>query len=95
MDEYKLISLIKRKTGKQYKSISCIDWNVISRKPLSENFIREFQNKIDWCYITAYQKLSEDFIREFRYLVYWSEILKSQTLSENFKEEFKYKLYIY
>lgn len=43
MDEYKLISLIKRKTGKQYKSISCdfirlykdkLDWNIICRKQI-------------------------------------------------------------
>lgn len=40
MDEYKLISLIKRKTGKQYKSIFCIDWDeIISDKFLSDFFV--------------------------------------------------------
>jgi hypothetical protein len=27
--------------------------------------LEEFQNKVDWNYISIYQKLSEDFIKEF------------------------------
>ena len=33
---------------------------------LSEDFIREFKDKVDWKYITKYQNLSKDFIREFK-----------------------------
>ena len=33
---------------------------------LSKEFFREFQNKVDWEYISQYKKLSEDFIREFK-----------------------------
>ena len=36
---------------------------------LSENFIREFKNRVNWIHISIYQKLSEDFIREFQYKV--------------------------
>ena len=44
-----------------------IDWYIISDKYiLSENFIREFQNKVDCDYISEYQTLSENFIRELQ-----------------------------
>jgi len=32
---------------------------------LSEDFIREFQDKVNWVYISECQKLSENFIKEF------------------------------
>ena len=39
-----------------------IDWDSISYNyKLSENLIREFQDKVDWYEISAYQKLSENF----------------------------------
>jgi hypothetical protein len=41
---------------------------------LSEKFIREFQDKVDWEFISRYQKLSEDFIREFKVKVEWNFI---------------------
>ena len=53
---------------KEYKEI--IDkyngnFSLIStHQTLSEDFIREFQDKVDWFWITRIQKLSEDFIKE-------------------------------
>lgn len=42
------------------------DWKKISIAPtLSEDFIREFADKVDWACILECQELSEDFIREF------------------------------
>ncbi len=38
---------------------------------LSENFIRKFQDRLDWDLISEWQKLSEDFIREFQNDVNW------------------------
>ena len=32
---------------------------------MSEDFIREFKDQVNWYYISIHQKLSEDFIREF------------------------------
>ena len=32
----------------------------------SESFIREFQNKVDWGYVSRFQILSESFIEEFK-----------------------------
>ena len=41
---------------------SNVNWYIISyRYKLSENFIKEFQDKIDWFKISAFQKLSEKF----------------------------------
>jgi len=59
---------------------------------LSESFIREFQDKLDWSSISVYQKLSESFIREFKDKLNWSNISKYQKLSEEFIKEFQYKV---
>ena len=66
------------------------NWKILSIKPnLTEDFIREFADRLDWGYISAYQHLSEDFIREFKDRVNWSLISKHQRLSEDFIREFK------
>ena len=66
-----------------------IDWRTVSEMPLTEEFIREFQDKVYWLFICVYQELSEDFIREFRYKVNWYYISEYQKLSENFIREFQ------
>ena len=44
-----------------------MDWENISfYQTLSEDFIREFKDKVDWQSISMYQILSEDFIKEFQ-----------------------------
>ena len=68
------------------------DWNwgyIVYNTALSENFIREFKNKVNWVDISYKQKLSEDFIREFKDYVDWQYISFSQKLSEDFIREFK------
>ena len=43
------------------------NWQNISKhQTLSEDFIREFKDKVNWYWISRYQTLSEDFIREFK-----------------------------
>lgn len=52
-----LIELLKNST---------VDWPWISEhKELSEEFIREFQDKVSWWHIFNYQKLSKEFRGEF------------------------------
>jgi len=51
--------------------------------------IKEFQDKVNWYYISHSQTLSEEFIREFKDNVNWVNISSSQTLSEEFIREFK------
>lgn len=67
-----------------------LDFTSLSRREnLSEAFIEEFQNEVDWDYINEYQFLSEDFIRKFKDKINWEVISYSQKLSENFIEEFQ------
>ena len=45
-----------------------LNWNYISDNyKLSENFIREFQDKVNWWCMLNYQNLSEKFKSEFKY----------------------------
>ena len=50
------------------------DWGFYSNNILSEDFIREFNDKVDWSAICRYQKLSEGFIREFKDKVHWGVV---------------------
>ena len=59
---------------------------------LSESFIREFQDEVDWVLISAKQNLSESFIREFQDKVNWYYISIYQKLSESFIREFQDKV---
>ena len=59
---------------------------------LTEEFIREFKDRVNWIYISVCQKLSEDFIREFEDIVDWYWISRSQKLSEDFIREFEDKV---
>ena len=78
----------------EYKDVinKHIDWNSISTEQLSEDFIRKFQDKVDWSLISACQTLSESFIREFQDKVDWNCISSCQVLSENFIREFEDKV---
>jgi hypothetical protein len=55
---------------------------------LSEPFIREFKDQVNWGYISEFQNLSEPFIREFKDKVAWWRISSFQDLSEEFLIEF-------
>ena len=67
-------------------------YEVSEHEGLTEDFIREFQDKVDWDCISECQRLSEDFIREFKDKVYWYWISKNQYLSEDFIREFQYRV---
>lgn len=71
------------------------DWDCIiyyKNSELTEDFIREFKDKVDWHNISKCQTLSEDFIREFQNKVEWKNISFNQKLSEDFIREFKDKV---
>jgi hypothetical protein len=42
------------------------------KQTLSEDFIREFQNRVAWIWISAHQRLSETFIEDFQDQINWS-----------------------
>ena len=54
--------------------------------------IEDFKDKLDWIYVSEYQKLSEEFIREFQDNVNWNNVSKYQKLSDSFIREFKDKV---
>jgi hypothetical protein len=51
---------------------------------LSEKFIKEFRNNLDWDLILECQELSENFIKEFLHEINWEFISECQKLSEDF-----------
>ena len=55
--------------------------------------VEEFKYKVDWFYISKFQKLSEEFIREFKDEIDWVWISEYQKLSEGFIREFQNKVY--
>ena len=66
------------------------DWGKISRyQTLSEDFVRDFKDKVDWLDISIHQTLSENFIIEFQDRICWWRILRFQLLSEDFKSKFQ------
>ena len=95
----KEIEEVLKECSLRYKSIEELteaDWLYIRRcKELSEDFIREFIDKMEghWDTISQYQVLSENFIRDFRGKVCWKKISLYQQLSEYFIKEFADRLY--
>ena len=88
-----VLDKIFKETGVNYDNIPNINWSKISTDyKLSENFIREFKDKVDWVYISKHQILSENFIKEFEDKVDWYNICVYQKLSEDFIREFKNKV---
>ena len=84
------LEFLNKELGVDLISMNGIDWRYISiNKKLSEEFIREFQNKFNWVDISCHQKLSEDFIREFKDKLDWTRISTYQKLSEDFIKEFQ------
>ncbi len=57
-----------------------------------KELIQQFQDKVDWVYISINQKLSESFIEKFKDKVEWNYISESQKLSEKFIEKFQDKV---
>lgn len=88
-----LIKELEERYGKPISEFTEYDWRRTSRyQKLSEDFIREYQNKLNWDNISIYQELSDDFIREFQDKVDWKLISIFQNLSEDFKQEFQHKI---
>ena len=96
MENKNITQRVNEYLGTDYKGlITKKQWREISEcQKLSEDFIREFQDKVSWYWISECQKLSEDFILEFQDKVHWCRdwILKYQKLSNEFIEEFKDRL---
>ena len=63
------------------------EWGYISlNQTLTEDFIREFENKVNWRFISSNQKLSKGFIVEFSDKLNFKDLLINNHLSDEVKE---------
>jgi hypothetical protein len=81
--------LLKQVTSRNEIELSRMHWKGISEIIITEEFMREFQDKIDWVRVSKSQKLSESFICEFQDKVDWTYISGYQKLSDDFLIEYK------
>jgi hypothetical protein len=74
-----------KRSLKNFRNINSYYWNHIStHTDISEDFIREFQDKLDWDSISQYQNLSESFMEEFKHKLDWYLISTFQKMSKDF-----------
>jgi type I site-specific restriction endonuclease len=59
-------------------------WLQIGQMALSDDFIRDFKEKLNWDWISTNLPLNENFIEEFQDFVDWEAISEQQNLSEEF-----------
>lgn len=57
---------------------------ISQHQKLSEEFIHQHANLVDWCLVSSCQKLSEEFIHQHDNLVNWCLVSICQKLSEEF-----------
>ena len=97
--EFNATPIVKKELPEEaiedFRKGSYIDWFVYYDYILSEDFIREFQDKVYWSWVSFEQKLSEDFIIEFKDKVDWLGISFYQKLSKEFIAEFSDKIDFY
>lgn len=66
-----------------------IHWANMSRKKLTEEFIRKYSDNLDMYLVTVYSDLSESFIREYIDVLNIDTICQYQYLSMNFIDGFR------
>jgi len=90
-----MIKEVKEELNKILKKYRCGNieylqwWWVCGHEQLSENFIREFKDKVLWNIISFRQNLSDDFIREFKYKLWLDHLIKEKKISQQFYNELK------
>ncbi len=73
--------------------IENISWSYVffcNKNKLSEDFIREFKDKIDWSLIGYSQDLSEDFIYDFKDRLHLPYLIKRNVITEHRLKELEY-----
>ena len=68
-------------------------WYYTHNFRLSEKFISDFKDKVDWIFISTNYTLTESFIEKFENYVDWVSISLYQKLSENFILKHKNQLH--
>ena len=65
------------------------NWEFYLRYKIPFKLIEKYQEKINWFWVSGFQKLSEKFIEEYRDRMSWILISKYQKLSENFIDKYR------
>ena len=63
-----------------------LHWINLSSKDLSEDFIRQNKDDVDWYEISYHQKLSKEFIIEFVDKINFNQILLNQNICKDVKD---------
>ena len=66
--------LKKKLKWEQYYSLDELTWKsdtLYKYNRFTEDFLREFQDKVLWGYVSRYQQLSESFMEEFEDDIDW------------------------
>jgi hypothetical protein len=93
MDNYRESLLRGIDVNKSENELRLGSWyNISTYHNLSEEFIKEFKDKVFWKSISKNQILSESFIREFKDNVSWWEISRKYVFLIDFLNEFKEKI---
>ena len=76
----------------KFRNSDKLDWQQISQMSLTENFITEFQDKVNWTCISNHLPLNEEFIIKFQDKRDWEAASNYDILSGNFIRKFQDKL---
>ncbi len=71
------------------------DWNPVHLQKLSEQFMRDFKDRLEWMWVCIHQNLTESFMREMKDYVKWSYAAENQKMSPDFILEFSHRLNYY
>jgi hypothetical protein len=75
--------------------ISGPNWWPVYRQKLSEQFMRDFRDRVDWMSISICQDLTESFMREMKDDVLWNYAAENQKMSKDFIIEFHDRINYY
>ncbi|HUS51293.1 MAG TPA: hypothetical protein VMZ91_14085 [Candidatus Paceibacterota bacterium] len=79
------IRKLEKWMGRHLDNCSIRDWSFLCHsKDLSEEFMREFKDKINWKHISRYQELSKSFIIEFKDRLCLKILLKRDLITQEF-----------
>ena len=66
IDCYNMLQINLQAIEQRLSNFGVHTWRAISQLMLSDDFIRKFQDKLDWDFISGSVPLTENFIEEFQ-----------------------------
>lgn len=68
------------------------DWNSISKRNLTDDFIEEFQEKLNWDLLSQLHTLSRSFIKKYMNILNWKCVSMNKSLTDELIYIYKDKL---